>query len=144
LRTRDRLRSLFTLKENPHRLAISFAVGAFIGISPILGLHTLLGIFICYLFRLNMVAMMTGVYITNPWTMIPIYTFTTWVGTKLMGIDFVRADLNLTDLRLSNFVSELEYLLKPFLLGSFLVAAVGALLFYFLIYLVARRAQTGK
>lgn len=141
---RERLRSLFSIRESPHKIAASFAVGTFIGISPLFGVHTLLGIVFCYALRLNMIATMTGVYITNPWTMIPIYTFTTWVGTKLMGIEFIRSDLNFSGLTWGNVFSELKHLVKPFFLGSFLIAFIASLILYFLIHRVAKKVQSEK
>lgn len=140
---RDRLKSLFGINDSPHKIAASFSVGTFIGISPLFGLHTLIGIFAGYLFRLNMAATMTGVYVTNPWTMIPIYTFTTWVGTKMLGVEFMREDFNISHLTFSNVFSELEHLLKPFIAGSFAIAFLSSVLLYIVLYRFVKKVQSG-
>lgn len=132
------------MRESPHKIAASFAVGTFIGISPLFGIHTLIGILFCYGLRLNMVATMTGVYITNPWTMIPIYTFTTWVGTKVMGVEFLKSDFSISHLTWGNVFSELQHLIKPFFLGSFLIAGIVAVLLYILIYRFVKKVQGAK
>lgn len=122
-------------------MAVSFAVGVFIGISPLLGAHTLLGMGASYAFRLNMVATITGVYITNPWTMIPIYTFCTWIGTLMLGTELLLHEIDFGSLSFGTLMDELRHLLKPFLIGSFAVAAVSAVLFYALAFWLLKRMK---
>jgi hypothetical protein len=72
---RDKLRGIFYVKETPHKIALSFAFGIFWGFSPFLGLHTIIAFFTAWLLGLNRFIAVAGVYITNPWTIIPAYTF---------------------------------------------------------------------
>ncbi|RME67583.1 MAG: DUF2062 domain-containing protein [Nitrospirae bacterium] len=81
----DRIRLIFTIKDSPRRLALSFSTGLFIGISPLLGLHTILSIIVASVFKLNKLVTLMGTYVTNPWSLIPIYAFCTWIGIKLTG-----------------------------------------------------------
>jgi uncharacterized protein (DUF2062 family) len=53
-------------------------MGVFIGMSPLLGIHTVLGLFAASVLRLNRLITLVGVYVTNPWTIVPIYSFGTW------------------------------------------------------------------
>jgi uncharacterized protein (DUF2062 family) len=76
--------------------------------------------------------------------MIPIYTFTTWVGTRMTGTDFMAGDLNFSDLTFSNVVGELKHLLVPFIVGSFSVAIAAALISYVIVYLLMRRLADGR
>ncbi len=87
-----------------------------------------------------MTATMTGVYVTNPFTAIPIYTFSTWAGSKVLKMDFIPGDFDFSHLRLSSFTGELRYLLKPYLVGSTLVALLAAPV----IYVVMHRLLSGK
>jgi uncharacterized protein (DUF2062 family) len=80
-----------------------------------------------------------GVYITNPWTVIPIYTLGTWSGMKLLGVEGIIGDINWKALSLSNVVTELKILLWPFVLGSFFIGAVSAVVSYLLIYVLLKR-----
>ena len=37
---KDRLREVLSVNEPPHKVALAFAIGTFVGMSPLLGLHT--------------------------------------------------------------------------------------------------------
>ena len=123
-----------SLRESPRRIAASLAVGIFIGISPLFGVHTLIAIALIYAFRLNMTATMTGVYVTNPLTAIPIYTFTTWAGSKFLGMQFIPGSFNFGHMTLASFTGELRYLLKPFIVGSTVIAVCAALSMYLIVH----------
>ena len=130
---------MLSLRESPRRLAASLAIGIFIGLSPLFGVHTVLAIALVYALRLNMTATMTGVYVTNPFTAIPIYTFTTWAGSKFLGMQFIPGSFDFGHITLSSFTGELRYLLKPFLVGSTIVAVCAALA----MYLITHRLLSG-
>ena len=51
---------------SPHQLAMAFALGVFVGVSPFLGLHTLMALGFSYLLRLNKPAILLGTMIFNP------------------------------------------------------------------------------
>ena len=53
------------------------ALGVFFGFSPILGLHTVLGLALAFVFGLNRVAVLLGVYSNLPWILPPYYTLAT-------------------------------------------------------------------
>ena len=91
---KNRIKQLLHTKDTPHRLALAFAAGVFIGMSPLLGLHTVLGIALAWTCGLNRIATLTGVFVTNPWTIVPIYTFSTWLGAKILGINDIIPDIN--------------------------------------------------
>lgn len=98
--------------------------------SPLVGAHTLLGAAASYLFRLNPVVTITGVYITNPWTVIPIYTFATWCGAKILGVDFAPSDVDFSCLTTGTIIQELGYLLKSFIVGSLTLGTVVSVISY--------------
>src|SRR5215471_10003409 len=82
---RSALRNLFNLDDPPERTALAFAIGAFIGFSPLLGLHTILAASISVVWRLNKVAVMTGSFLNNPWTMAPIVAASWAIGNMIIG-----------------------------------------------------------
>ncbi len=127
------------MKETPHRLSLAFAVGVFIGMSPLFGLHTVLGIAVAYLFRLNKFVTLVGVYVTNPWTIIPIYTFSTWVGTLCLGIENVFPDPDWKHMSLSKLGNELAPLLKPFIVGTVIIGLISSVAGYFIIYHMTKK-----
>ncbi len=50
----------------PSRIAAAVALGNFVGILPILGLHTVVAIGLAYLLRLNIAIVFLGTQISNP------------------------------------------------------------------------------
>jgi len=139
---RDKLRNILSLKDSPHRLALAFAVGVFIGMSPLLGLHTVLGIAVAWIFRLNRIVTITGVFVTNPWTIVPIYTFSTWLGAQCLGMKHIIPEIDWSHITFTYFFYELKPLLIPFIFGTLLVGLISAVISYFLIYHTVKKAHS--
>ncbi len=139
----NKLSAIFSVKDSPQKIALSFAVGVFVGMSPFLGLHTILGIAAAWLFRLNKFVTIGGVYITNPWTIVPIYTFATWFGAKLLGIKQIIPSINWNDISLTYLIVKMRHLLLPFVIGTTLIGLVSALVGYFIIYQAVIRNRSG-
>ncbi len=78
-------RRLLALDDTPERIALAFAFGVFLAFSPLLGLHTILGLTFAFIFGLNRVAVLLGVWVNNPWTLVPIYAAAAYVGGFLFG-----------------------------------------------------------
>jgi hypothetical protein len=64
---------------------MAYTIGVFIGFSPFMGFHMIFGMALAFLFRLNRIAVLLGVWSNNPWSIIPYYTFATWLGMKITG-----------------------------------------------------------
>jgi len=79
------LDALLHIDDTPERTAAAFALGVFFGFSPLLGLHTLLGILFAFLLNLNRVAVLLGVYSNLPWFLAPYYAIATMLGAELTG-----------------------------------------------------------
>jgi len=147
---KTQIRRFIALDDTPERIAFGFAVGVFISFSPLLGLHTVLGMLIAVLFGLNRVAVFTGVWVNNPWTVLPIYSVATYLGTKLSGFPAVSLpDLHWEALCNREFWIQLAGqwpLLKPLALGSSILGVLAAVLSYVaaLYWLRQRRASAQK
>ncbi|MDO9287736.1 MAG: DUF2062 domain-containing protein [Thermodesulfovibrionales bacterium] len=139
---RDRLRDILSLKDSPHKLAMAFAVGIFIGMSPLLGLHTVLGIAVAWIFKLNRLVTITGVFVTNPWTIVPIYTFSTYIGAKCLGIKNIIPGIDWAHITFTYLLHEFKPLLMPFVLGTLLVGFISAVIGYFIIYQTVKKAHS--
>src|SRR6266513_2416207 len=79
------LGALLHIEDTPERTAAAFALGVFFGFSPLLGFHTILGIVFAFLFNLNRVAVLLGVYSNLPWIIAPYYASVTLAGAKITG-----------------------------------------------------------
>jgi len=77
---RDFVKKLLQIEDTPERTALAFSIGIFLGFSPFLGFHTLAGLAVAFLFKLNRVAVLLGVWSNTPWWLVPYYTVATWVG----------------------------------------------------------------
>lgn len=139
---RDKLSAIFSIKDSPKKIAISFAVGVFIGMSPILGLHTVLGIAAAWIFRLNKFVTIIGVYVTNPWTIVPIYTFATWFGAKLLGVKKIIPAIDWNNISFNYLLNEMSHLLLPFVFGTTLLGLLSAIAGYIIIYQAVMRSRS--
>src|SRR5581483_5193544 len=79
------LDALLHIHDTPERTAAAFALGVFLGFSPFLGLHTLLGILFAFLLNFNRVAVLLGVYSNLPWFIGPYYALVTMAGARITG-----------------------------------------------------------
>lgn len=135
---RAQLTTLLYLQESPHRTALAFAVGAFIAFSPTYGLHTLSVLFCAWAFRLNLVALMAGAFLNNPWTVGPILGATFWTGFILSGFPEPPA-ANWDDLSLEALYAYALPFAWPFLVGAMVLGLLGAAVGYATAYLLLVR-----
>jgi uncharacterized protein (DUF2062 family) len=111
----------------------------FIGMSPLIGLHTVLGLLVAFVFRLNKFVSIVGIYVTNPWTIVPIYSLGIWIGAKLLGMNHIIPDIDLAHLSMKELFHTMGPLLMPFLLGTTVLGSVSALLSYFIVYRTVKK-----
>ncbi len=132
---RDILRRLLLLQEPPSRTALAFGLGVFISFSPLWGLHTVLGLLVAFLFRLNRLAVLVGVWVNNPWTVAATASAGTALGFWILGTEVHLPSLTEFSIFSSEFwrqmLSDFEQLLWPFLLGNFVLSIVAGVIAYF-------------
>jgi uncharacterized protein len=129
------LHQVLQLQESPQRTAVAFAVGVFIAFSPVYGFHTLLVVLSTWLFGLNVVALLAGAFINNPWTVIPILGATYWTGAFLLGRSDAPA-FSWHDLSVQGLYQQVLPYAIPFVVGGLALSLLGALLSYPAAYLV--------
>ncbi len=139
---RSALRSLLNLDDPPERTALAFAIGTFIGFSPLLGLHTILAALVSVVWRLNKVAILTGSFLSNPWTIAPIVGASWAIGRLIIGsppVELPQASLS------ALFTTEFWRLLAtqwrqllPFAVGSTILSIVSAAISYPLVLYILR------
>lgn len=139
---RSLLKQVLHLQESPQRTALAFAIGVFIGFSPVYGLHTVLVLFLSWALGLNLLALMVGAFLNNPWTVVPILGATYWVGALLLG----RSESPAFDWHDVSFRAIYEQVMPyavPFFLGGFVLSLLGAAVAYPLAYyIVAKYRQS--
>jgi uncharacterized protein (DUF2062 family) len=140
---------LLMLEDTPERIARAFALGVFLAFSPLIGLHVLLGFTVPLLFQLNRLAFLIGLFINNPWTLVPIYAAGTYLGGLLTGFP---TGLTMPSLEWDSFwsayfwrsIASQWHILKPMVLGSFILSILFSAISYFsaLYLLKQRRARS--
>ncbi len=138
---KESIRLLLFINESPHRIALTFSIGLFIGISPFIGMHTILALLVAFIFRLNKIIILLGTYVTNPWTIIPIYTFSTFIGTKILGIKSVIPDIDWTNITFLKIMNGMKPLIIPFFLGTTFVGAISSIIIYFILYALIKKTR---
>jgi uncharacterized protein len=139
------LNRLLELDDTPERIAQAFALGVFLAFSPLIGLSGFLGLAIAILFGLNRFALLLGVFINNPCTLIPICAAGTYLGGLLIGFP---PRPSLPNLEWQAFwhrdfwlqLAGQWHILKPMVVGSFVMSAVLSTLSYVAaLYLIRQR-----
>jgi hypothetical protein len=138
------LASLLHIHDSPRRTAAAYAVGVFFAFSPVVGLHTVLALIVAFVFNLNRVAVILGVYTNLPWFMAPYYTLTTVAAAEVMGVmmppHFAHQLRAVFDLSLLSraFWTALGTLVEPFVWPYTLGSLAGALVLSAAAFVVAR------
>ncbi len=140
-RIRSWLEQLLHTHDTPRRTAAAYALGVFLGFSPMLGLHTVLGLALAFVFGLNRVAVVLGVYSNLPWVVPAYYTVATIAGAAVLGVDVQPRALE-EAMRAVSAASWGEFAglarrLAPLMWAYALGSTVGALLFAAIAYRVS-------
>ena len=138
-----RLKSLLTAGLSPAKIAAGTALGFWVGTFPVLGTHTVLGIILAFIFRLNQIAVYFGVWISLPFfilLLIPSLRVGEIIfrAEHLNGTHFIESIEVLTR-SMDDFkmvISEYGRSLFHLLVGWFVVGTLVALTVYFLAYFV--------
>ena len=85
----DLVQRILKINDTPQAIALGASVGMFIGMTPTVGLQMLLMIIVGTIIRANRLAGVAMVYISNPFTVLPIYWLDYWVGSLLLGFDYM-------------------------------------------------------
>src|SRR5438067_2699994 len=84
--TRRWLDQLLHTHDTPQRTAVAYALGVLFGFSPLLGLHTVLGLVFAFAFDLNRVAVLLGIYSNLPWILPAYYSLATLLGAAILRV----------------------------------------------------------
>jgi uncharacterized protein len=136
--TRRWLNQLLHTHDTPQRTAVAYALGVLFGFSPLLGLHTVLGLVFAFAFNLNRVAVLLGIYSNLPWILPAYYSLATLLGATILrakvppnllrDLQAALAEASWADFR------QLGHALTPlawsYVLGSTIGAVVLALIAY--------------
>lgn len=118
--------------------SLSIALGVFIGIAPFWGFQTLLVISLAILFKWNKILAFTFSNISIP-PMIPFIIF----ASLHIGSYFIKGSISFTEIQNLNFDSLKSHTLQ-YVVGSFILATITALVFGFCSYLLLSLKSKSK
>ncbi len=75
------IRWLIALRGSPEAIAGGVAIGVFVAFTPTIGFQMVIAAFLATLLRANRPVAIAMVWLTNPFTIPPIFISTYWVGT---------------------------------------------------------------
>lgn len=95
--TKTNLRQALLQGHSPHKLALSVTLGMVLGIMPLWGVITLVGVAIGWLFRLHLAILIAVMYLLTPLHVLLIFPFFS-LSASLFGVVMPElGQLNLTD-----------------------------------------------
>ncbi|MCL5674395.1 MAG: DUF2062 domain-containing protein [Candidatus Omnitrophica bacterium] len=128
-------------KENPQVFSQSFAFGVFIGSTPLIGFHTIVGYIWARMLKKNFLAVFAGSCIPTgtPLQMIFTYFLEYKVGLYLLGY---HSYLHLKDFKkITDFYILSKEIIKPLWYGSVFIAIIAGVITYFIVLLIIRSKQ---
>jgi len=130
---------------NRHSIAGAFAVGLFCAWVPV-PMQMLLAAVAALIFTVNLPVAVALVWITNPFTMPPMFYSAYWLGTKILNHELRYIDF---DLSLKWLATVLGQIWQPFLLGCLVIGGISSLIGYFAVkwiwrYNTVRKLQRKK
>ncbi len=128
------LKTLIRLDDSAHKIALSFAVGVYIAVSPFFGIHTILAIVVSLIFRLNKISTIAGSWVNMPWSAPFVYYFEYKLGCLITG---VHARFHLKPFTLEHYLESGRNAFWSIFIGSVITGVVLSIVFYFIVrYLI--------
>ncbi len=138
---------LFRINDAPHKIAIGFGIGVFLGIMP--GMGPVAALVIATLSRTNRAAALLGVILTNTWLSFLIFVLSVKTGALMMGLQWQtllqqwRALLH--DFHWNSlFQVSVLHTVAPIALGYFVWSALLAIGAYLVCYAALRAYRAQK
>jgi uncharacterized protein len=121
------------LSDTPHAVALGFAAGAFIAVTPFLGTHMVLAALLAWVIGGSVVAALLGTFVGNPLTYPALWYSTYEVGNLMLGGGAAKQRIDLSGGIFQTSLDQLWPILKPMTLGSVPVGLALAALSYVLV-----------
>ena len=130
------------IRGRPREIALGFALGIFIGMSPTMGIQMPIAVFFAAMLKWSKISAAFGVWITNPFTSPFIYGLTYIVGAKLLGL---KSAMTLPDEFTWGIVREMlknaPVILGALTVGGIVVGLPLAVLSYYLSFAAVNKYQ---
>lgn len=130
------------IRGEPREVALGFALGIFVGMTPTVGVQMPIAIFFAALFQWSKLSAAIGVWISNPLTVPIIYGVTYITGAKLLNLDPVfNTPLSPTWSTLKLMLQKAPQALGAMTVGGALLGIPLAIIGYYLSYAAVAKYQ---
>ena len=130
------------IRGEPREVALGFALGIFVGMTPTIGVQTPIAIFLAALFKWGKLSAAIGVWISNPLTAPIIYSVTYITGAKLLSLDPVfNMPLSPTWSTLKAMLQKAPQALGAMTVGGAIIGIPIAIISYYLSYVALEKYQ---
>jgi hypothetical protein len=128
---------IYHARGSAHEIALGAAIGAFWGVFPTFGLSTVLSLLMYKFLRFNLLAAISGAFISNPLTS----PFLLLISYKV-GSYFIKSNIQLDYSNWYKNIPEVGYIL---LIGATVVSFIAGMIVYYAIkYLVQKRTNPSQ
>ena len=141
---KDMVRRILHADDRPAKIAWGVALGLFVAVTPTLGVQMLIAGALAWLLRGNKAVAVTVVWVSNPYTALPIYWFDYFIGSWLIegpAVDWnwflgvFHPEVELGSFEYLQYVyGKFSEIFWPLCTGSILVGMVSAAISYPLTY----------
>ncbi len=130
------------IRGEPREIALGFALGLFVGMTPVMGFQTVIAVFFATMFKWNKISAALAVWITNPVTAPVIYGLTFLLGAKVIGLEKAQAiSGKLFSEAFLDLVKKAPEIVIALTVGGIIVGIPLALIGYFFAYKAVDRYQ---
>lgn len=144
---REIKRYLLARDAPPGRVAAGVALGVGIGITPLIGLQSLIAFGLALLLRLRKLDVLLATWVMNPWTVVPILSLEYAIGRAILGHRAGGGGVDWSALARGSFAQAFRTLgsrdLAALLAGGAIVAVPSGIAAYALVLQFLRRAGRG-
>jgi uncharacterized protein (DUF2062 family) len=132
------------IRGRPREIAKGFALGLFVGMTPLMGLHTAIAVPLAALFKWNKISAAIAVWITNAVTAPIIYSITYFVGARIAGIERAFGLTNTNGFSgLYKLILKTPEIFWAMTIGGIVLGIPLAVIGYYFTYSVIRKYQEG-
>lgn len=76
---------ILQVQDTPHRIAFGVLLGFIVGATPTIGLQMVIYFFLATVLRANKISGILPVWLSNPLTAVPLYSFNWWLGMFVLS-----------------------------------------------------------
>ncbi len=130
------------IRGEPREVALGFALGVFVGMTPTIGVQTPIAVFIAALFKWSKLSAAIGVWISNPLTAPIIYGVAYITGAKFLSLDPVfNMPLSPTWSTLKAMLQKAPQAFEAMTVGGAIIGLPLAVISYYLSYAAVDKYQ---